>query len=73
MIATPTNADTTHLSPTQLSQRWNLSPKTLERWRYGGDGPAFLKLGNQVRYPLAEIERYEAGLLRKRTAGAALG
>jgi predicted site-specific integrase-resolvase len=70
MIAAPTHTDTTHLSPTQLSQRWNLSPKTLERWRSNGGGPAFVKLGNQVRYPLAEIERYEACRTRASTAEA---
>jgi hypothetical protein len=27
-----------------------LSPRTLQRWRLTGDGPAFIKVGHAVRY-----------------------
>ena len=32
----------------ELSARWKLSPRTLERWRWIGEGPKFLKLGGRV-------------------------
>jgi hypothetical protein len=37
-----------------------MSPRTLERWRWLGQGPAFLKIGGRVVYRLADIEAYEA-------------
>jgi hypothetical protein len=38
-----------------------MSPRTLERWRWLGEGPAFLKLGRggHVVYRLEDIEAYE--------------
>ena len=29
---------TRHLSQIELAARWNLSPRTLERWRFTGEG-----------------------------------
>lgn len=56
-----------HLSTRELGERWNISPRTLERWRYAGEGPRFLKLGGRVVYRLADIEAFEAAHLRTRT------
>ena len=53
-----------HLNQTQLAARWNISPRTLERWRWIGEGPRYLKLGGRVAYRLSDIEAYEAGQLR---------
>lgn len=50
-----------HLNTRLLAGRWGISPRTLERWRHDGHGPGYLKLGGQVRYPLDDIEAYEAG------------
>lgn len=58
----------THLNQTELARRWSVSPRTLERWRWTGEGPAFLKLGGRVAYRLADIEAYEAERLRASTA-----
>jgi len=33
--------------------------RTLERWRWTGDGPKFLKVGGRVVYRLSDIEEYE--------------
>ncbi len=55
---------TQHLNQTQLAARWNISPRTLERWRWIGDGPRYLKIGGRVVYRLEDIEAYEAGQLR---------
>jgi len=50
---------TKHLNQTDLAARWKMSPRTLERWRYDGDGPAYLKLGSRVVYRLVDIEAHE--------------
>ena len=44
----------------QLAKRWHLSPRTLERWRWSGRGPSFVKIGGRVLYRIEEIERIEA-------------
>ena len=51
-----------HLNQVQLADRWNISPRTLERWR--GEGPRHLKIGGCVAYRLVDIEAYEAAQLR---------
>ena len=38
-----------------------ISPRTLERWRWTGEGPAFLKIGGRVIYRLEDVEAYENG------------
>jgi len=65
------NAAVRHLSQDELSQRWQVSTHTLERWRSGGLGPKFLKLGNQVRYPLSDVEAFETKSRRSSTSEAA--
>ena len=47
------------LDETQLSSRWNLSPKTLQRWRSEGIGPPVWHLNRSVRYLLMEVEAFE--------------
>jgi len=47
------------LNQIELSRRWGISPRTLERWRWLGEGPAFVKLGGRVAYNMKEIESYE--------------
>jgi hypothetical protein len=37
-----------HLSQTELAARWNISHRTLERWRWTGEGPQFIKIGGRV-------------------------
>src|ERR1700716_2256578 len=54
----------THLNQVELSRRWNISARTLERWRWLGQGPQYLKIGCRVVYRLADIEAYEAAQLR---------
>lgn len=58
---------TTHLHQVDLARRWKLSPRTLERWRWTGEGPLFVKLGGRVVYRLEDIEAFEAVQLRSRT------
>ncbi len=65
---------TRHLNQVQLADRWNISPRTLERWRWIGEGIAYLKIGGRVVYRLDDIERYEAEhLCGETTDTAAMG
>ena len=57
-----------HLSQTLLAERWGISPKTLERWRWLGCGPRYIKIGGRVVYRLDEIEAYEKRQTRSSTA-----
>ena len=58
------------LTQAALARRWKVSPRTLERWRWLGRGPQYMKVGGQVRYRIADVEAYEAAQLRA-TAPAA--
>ena len=49
-----------HLNQIELSRRWSLSPRTLERWRCLGLGPRYLKIVGRVVYRLDDIEEFEA-------------
>ncbi len=51
----------THLNQVELAARLKISPRTLERWRWKGLGPAFLKIGGRVIYRLDDVEAYENG------------
>lgn len=54
-----------HLNQIALSDRWGISHRTLERWRWIGEGPPYLKIGGRVVYRLEDIERYEVEHLRR--------
>lgn len=58
----------TLLDPTAAAERLNLSTVTLARWRMRGGGPAFVKLGARVMYPLDELEAWVARQLRTSTS-----
>lgn len=49
-----------HLTPQQLAARWQISEKTLERWRRRGTGPRFLRVVGRVLYPLEAVQACEA-------------
>ncbi len=55
------------MTQTELAERWRISEATLERWRTEACGPVFLKLGNQVRYRLQDVEAFEEVALRGST------
>jgi DNA-binding transcriptional MerR regulator len=48
----------------EVAHRWQLSPRTLERWRWLGLGPAYIKVGGRVVYRLEDILAYEAAQRR---------
>ena len=58
-----------HLSQTELANRWRMSPRTLERWRFTGEGPQFIKLGGRVIYRLEDIIAFEDLQVRQVTPG----
>ena len=62
-----------HLNQVELSRRWRLSPRTLERWRWMGEGPRYLKIGGRVVYRVEDVEAYEAQQTRESTAGGGMG
>jgi hypothetical protein len=59
-----------HLNQIELSRRWKVSPRTLERWRWLGQGPRFMKIGGRVVYRIEDIEAFEAEQLREITPRA---
>ena len=56
------------LTETELALRWNLSLKTLQRWRSVGLGPIFCKLGSRVVYLIRDIQDYEREISRYSTS-----
>jgi hypothetical protein len=54
-----------HLNQIDLARRWQMSERTLERWRWQGCGPHYLKLGGHVAYRLEDIEAFEAANLQR--------
>jgi hypothetical protein len=67
LTATPaadSRASGCHLNQIDLSRRWRISPRTLERWRWLHQGPAFMKIGGRVVYRMADIEAYEVAQRR---------
>ena len=53
-----------HLLQAELSARWRISARTLERWRWQQIGPPYLKVGGRVVYRVEDILAYEAEKLR---------
>jgi hypothetical protein len=60
-----------HLNQIDLSRRWKISHRTLERWRWAGTGPRYVKIGGRVLYRLEDVESYEADGLRETEARTA--
>lgn len=49
----------THLNQYELAKRWRMSQRTLERWRWLGTGPTYIKVGGRVIYSIDDIKAYE--------------
>jgi len=48
-----------HLNQVVLARRWDISERTLERWRWLKQGPRYIKLGGRVIYRLEDVEKFE--------------
>jgi hypothetical protein len=42
----------------QASKILNVAVQTLRNWRHMRRGPAYIKFGRAVRYPLSDLEQY---------------
>ena len=63
----------TCLTQKELARRWTISHRTLERWRYTGEGAQFMKIGVRVAYRLEDVEAYETQQTRQATPGVRRG
>jgi hypothetical protein len=52
-----------------LADRWLVSPRTLEQWRWQGKGPRYLKIGGRVVYREEDVTAFEAANLHANTVG----
>jgi len=72
----PESADTTatrFLKTPDAARRLGLSPRTLEKHRCYGTGPAFHKLGGRVVYSVEAIDAWVALGLRRSTSDPGSG
>ena len=44
----------------------NITPLTAEAWRKRHQGPAFIRIGNRVLYPMAAVAKHLESLTRER-------
>ncbi len=42
-----------------LADRWQVSTRTLQRWRSNGAGPPFIRVEGSIRYRAVDIDAYE--------------
>jgi hypothetical protein len=63
-----TEMKATCINQIQLAARWGISHRTLERWRWTGVGPKFLKVGGRVVYRLSDVQEYEQSIVRSSTS-----
>lgn len=66
------SSDEDHLTQSELADRWRISPRTLEKWRYLGVGVEHLKIGGRVIYRVADVRAYEEANRWGRISGAAI-
>ena len=59
---------TKYLSTREAAAWLGLSPRTLDRYRVSGDGPAFHRFGGRVRYLVADLETWASARRRVSTS-----
>jgi len=47
------------LTERELARHWRVTPRTLQRWREKGFGPAWLRIGGRILYVRDEVLAYE--------------
>jgi predicted site-specific integrase-resolvase len=57
-------------TPREAADALRSNPRTLERWRTTGDGPAFVKVGRRVCYQESAIKKFIRQQTRRHTADA---
>lgn len=63
----PAQTPTPLLDTKAAAEFLNVSTKTMERWRWTGEGPRFVKLGG-VRYRLEDLQEFIESRVRTSTA-----
>jgi hypothetical protein len=51
--------DLVFLTQDELAERWRMSPRSLERWRGEGFGPAWIRLRGRVLYRIEDVVAFE--------------
>ena len=69
----PMQTETIYLSTREAAAFLGLSPRTLDRYRVSGEGPAFHKFGSRVRYLKGDVEAWAAARRRRSTSDDGLG
>ena len=65
----PDTQQITLLTPTEAAARLRANPRTLERWRTEGTGPAFVKVGpRKVAYRAQDVDAFITQRVRQYTA-----
>ncbi len=57
------------LIPHQAGKVLIVSTKTLDRWRWEGKGPRFVKIGHGIRYRPLDLQSYSASRVFDSTSG----
>ena len=47
------------MTPDELADHWNMSVKTLAKWRCDKCGPAYIKIAGNIWYLHEDIAKYE--------------
>jgi hypothetical protein len=47
-------------SEPDVAARYDRSPRTLQRWRHAGTGPAWLQIGGSIFYRIEDVLAFEA-------------
>lgn len=48
------------LTTPELAQEFNVAEITLRKWRLGGTGPRFIRIGANIRYRRSDIDAWLA-------------
>lgn len=57
-----------YLDTAQAATKLNISPRTLERWRVEGRGPAFCKFGKRAMYAESDLTDWAGAQRRTSTS-----
>lgn len=52
-------SDKPYLTERQVALRFNVTQRTVQRWRRVNEGPPYYRFAGTIRYLLSDIEAYE--------------
>ena len=70
IIVNALNDEGSFLNTRRAAAYLDLSPRTLDGYRVSGEGPAFHRFGNRVRYRRSDLDLWAAGRRATTTAEA---